>query len=218
MWALAMVFMGSARLFGAELRLGISEEALSFELAEAQGEGPWVLQYSSDMRNWNDVAFLEGIDAGRVRPAIDIAWSALPDSGGSRGYFRTQLVEAARPIYQQYLNQRARWKGEGIGSYQYELRQNFGIVFWAGRITVANGAVAGFQVLELIPPFLEVNDVPSIDDLFDRIENAIERQAVQIDVQWNEELAYPESGYIDFDRRIADEEQGWSIVEFNAAP
>ena len=215
---LAALFLGCDRILGAELKLALSEETVSFELAGAESPGPWALQFSSDLRTWNDVAFLEGVDAGRIRPSIEVAWAALPGSSASKGYFRAQLVEDASPIYQRYLNQRARWNGEGIQSYQYELRQNFGIVFWAGRITVADGEVAGFQVLELIPPFLDISDVPSIDDLFDRIENAIERQAVEIDVQWNEDLGYPESGYIDFDRRIADEEQGWSIVDFTAAP
>ena len=48
--------------------------------------------------------------------------------------------------------------------------------------------------------------IPTIDKLFDEIQNGIELNAAEIRVTYNEILGYPESVYIDYNAGIADEE------------
>ena len=50
------------------------------------------------------------------------------------------------------------------------------------------------------------NSFPSAEQLFDAIQDAIDRQADFIDVEYDFTYGYPTSVYIDYDRRTADEE------------
>ena len=50
------------------------------------------------------------------------------------------------------------------------------------------------------------NSFPSVEQLFDAIQDAIDRQADYIDVDYDVTYGYPTNVYIDYDRRTADEE------------
>ncbi len=50
------------------------------------------------------------------------------------------------------------------------------------------------------------NSFPSAEQLFDAIQDAIDRGADDINVQYNFTYGYPTSLYIDYDRRVLDEE------------
>ena len=211
--------MGSlVAVHSAELIVQRSDDGLVFELAGAEARGPWVLQHSQDAREWSDLLFLEAEAAGRAVPGVNLHWRAVPESAAREGYFRASLAEGASSVYREYLTQRALWRRANVSRYEYALQQNFGMVFWAGSIRVSGAEVDSFQVTEQIPEFFEITDVPTVDSLFDRIADAIARQAVQVDIEWNSEFGYPESGFIDLDRRIADEEQGWSVRGFTPLP
>jgi uncharacterized protein DUF6174 len=55
-------------------------------------------------------------------------------------------------------------------------------------------------------PFSYANSFPSVEQLFDAIQDGIDRRADFIDVQYDPTYGYPTSVYIDYDRRVADEE------------
>ena len=55
-------------------------------------------------------------------------------------------------------------------------------------------------------PLSYANSFPSIEQLFDDIQDAIDTQADYIDVEYDFTYGYPTDVYIDYDRRIADEE------------
>ena len=50
------------------------------------------------------------------------------------------------------------------------------------------------------------NSFPSAEQLFDAIQDGIDRRADRIDVQYDFTYGYPTSVYIDYDRRVSDEE------------
>jgi hypothetical protein len=55
-------------------------------------------------------------------------------------------------------------------------------------------------------PLSYANSFMSIEQLFDEIQSAIDEQADYIDVDYDFTYGYPTNVYIDYDRRIADEE------------
>jgi hypothetical protein len=55
-------------------------------------------------------------------------------------------------------------------------------------------------------PFSYANSFPSAEQLFDAIQDGIDRRADLIDVEYDPTYGYPTSVYIDYDRRVADEE------------
>jgi hypothetical protein len=50
------------------------------------------------------------------------------------------------------------------------------------------------------------DNIPTIEGLFEEIQRAIESNAFRVDVQYDAELGYPLSIYIDYEEFIADEE------------
>ena len=57
-------------------------------------------------------------------------------------------------------------------------------------------------------PLSYAGSFPSVERLFAEIQDAIDSRADYIDVQYDFTYGYPTSVYIDYDRRIADEELG----------
>ena len=55
-------------------------------------------------------------------------------------------------------------------------------------------------------PFSIADSFPSVEQLFDAIQDGIDRRADYIDVRYDFTYGYPTSVYIDYDRRVADEE------------
>lgn len=54
----------------------------------------------------------------------------------------------------------------------------------------------------------------TVDGVFDRIEDAIDDGAAQIDVEYDATWGYPASLYIDYSRRTADEELAMQLSDF----
>ena len=55
-------------------------------------------------------------------------------------------------------------------------------------------------------PFSIADSFPSVEELFDAIQDAIDQDADLIDVEYDATYGYPTSVYIDYDRRVVDEE------------
>ena len=173
--------------------------------------GEWLLQFSADGRDWQDLLFLErGAEAGAV-PGVRVSSAALPVPHAERGLFRVMEYPEVDRFYRDYLAARARWRASGITSYRYAFRWST-MIFWNGSIEVIDGEVASYNRLEAFPPFFEEPPMyRTIEGLFDRIADARARNAASIEVRWDPDLGYPRSAAIDQSLLIADEEQYWSI-------
>lgn len=55
----------------------------------------------------------------------------------------------------------------------------------------------------------------TVDELFDFIQSAIDQDAVEIDISYNENLGYPVDIVVDFSRRFFDDETGFQIRDFS---
>ena len=131
------------------------------------------------------------------------------------------LPELANPslgeLREELIQNRELWEAQRITGYQMEFRWN---CFCAPDyvapviISVAPGGTVDSVVfvenkLPVDPKFSA--DYPSIDELFDLIQGAIDRPAFHISVKYHPGLGYPLSAAIDYDRRIADEETAFQV-------
>ena len=67
-------------------------------------------------------------------------------------------------------------------------------------------------------PYSYANSFPSVEQLFDAIQGGIDRRADRIDVQYDPTYGYPVSVYIDYDRRVVDEELSlttWGLTRWD---
>lgn len=113
---------------------------------------------------------------------------------------------------------RAQWEATGPASYVYALRHTcfcspeaIGPV----RVTVDESSVTARVYVdssEPVDPDFH-GSFPDIDGLFDVLEDAIEREAHQIDVTWHESDGYPVSIFVDYIEFAADEERGFTVTE-----
>lgn len=199
----------------AELQLHISKrsDGLSFRLAGATGKAPWVLQHRSEHHDWENLLFMEEGDD----PQLEIQWGVLSDPNAKAGLFRAVQLAEDDSLLRQFLSERAKWRLTGRDSYHYELIQNFGSVSWHGFVTVADDALDSFETLHF-EPFFDTPTIPTIDGLFERVARAMALNAAEIRVTWNKRFGYPESCSIDYDVRIADEEEGWTVRRYAPAP
>jgi hypothetical protein len=54
---------------------------------------------------------------------------------------------------------------------------------------------------------------PTVDGLFDVLEEAVRRDAHRVDVTWDPETGVPVDLYVDYDENVADEETGYRVTE-----
>lgn len=193
-----------------ELRVGMSAERLMFQLADDGGVLPWVLQSSRDGRKWRDLAFMERAKGGGG-PAAELDRAVLPGSDLRTMLFRAVRLEGDDPFLREFLAARARWNAAGYSGYRYELRWNWSMFSWDGRLTVRDGVAVSAETVFSYPEGLDPLAMLSIDGWFDKIADARAQGAEVIEVEWHPELGYPMSGFIDVSTLIADEEQSWTI-------
>jgi hypothetical protein len=113
---------------------------------------------------------------------------------------------------------RAAWAVSAPDAYSYEFRR---ICFCGGEITrPVQIEVAAGQVISVVPvddgPPLQtpIDEYPTIDDLFDEIQDAIDADAHQLLATYDEEWGYPVDVSIDFILEAIDEEMGFQVRDF----
>lgn len=99
-------------------------------------------------------------------------------------------------------NQRARWEESGVLDYRFQYREL--CVCGQSAMRQATIEVRGGEVVSITgtgaPEGTESPaDFPTIDDLFDRIEDAIRDEAAALSVSYDPELGYPTEIIIDYD-------------------
>lgn len=118
---------------------------------------------------------------------------------------------------------RAQWVAQRPAAYVYELQRScfcppdaLGPV----RIRVQGTTVVSRVYVEsgdtVRPPFAEL--FPTVDGLFDLLDDAVDRKADQITVTWSTDAGYPLDAFIDYIFAAADEEQGFHVSAVPVAP
>ncbi len=199
------------------LQIAPVQEGFHMTLAGANLGESWVIQHSGDGKTWKNLMFLQEATVDDTLPSVDIPHAILPEPGTPNGFFRAVRLQDESPLLRRLLTERARWRLSASPDYRYELRQNMGMISWHGTITVAGGQVASFETINLQPPFVDVPEIPTIEDLFDRIERALDRDAATVEITWDARNGIPLRGFIDLDPLLSDEESGWSVeaIDFN---
>jgi hypothetical protein len=198
------------------LHLDLSADGLTFRLVGDGGDSPWVLQHSQDGKVWEDLLFLDRKEDGSG-PGVEVALSALPGRAVGSALFRAVRLKDDDPARRDALAARSRWRLSGFGRdrYRYEIRWQFSFFFWHRTVTVVDDEVVSSETIESQPPWAEAPELPTIDDLFDKIADARASDADTIEVSWHPEFGFPSSGFIDLSLLIADEEQSWTIESFS---
>ena len=114
------------------------------------------------------------------------------------------------------------WRSHEIVDYRYEYRLD---CFCAGpgsepvAIEVSDGEVVRVTLLltsEEVPPS-ELSDYPTVDRLFEMMEEWLSRDPYDVSADYHPELGYPTNVFIDFIENAIDEELGFQasgLVEF----
>jgi hypothetical protein len=106
----------------------------------------------------------------------------------------------------------ARWARNGFASYDLVLQQLCFCGFVDSvRVQVRDGVKVGVEVAATGEP-LPFNQVyPDVPGLFDIVEDAIDRAAHELDVQYHAVLGYPAEIAIDYRQNVADDEVTWRV-------
>jgi len=99
-------------------------------------------------------------------------------------------------------NQRTRWEESGVLDYRFEYRELCVCGQSAERratIEVRGGEVVSVTGTGAPDGWESITAYPTIDDLFDRIEEAVRDEAAALSVSYDPDLGYPTEIIIDYD-------------------
>lgn len=111
---------------------------------------------------------------------------------------------------------RALWEASGPSDYVYAVeRLCFCGYRGPARVTVEGGAVVSVvDLAEDEPPIEPTEELfPSVDGLFDILEDAIARDAHSISATYDPDTGVPVEFFIDYQENVADEELGMQVTE-----
>ncbi len=83
------------------------------------------------------------------------------------------------------------------------------------RVVVKDGVVVGRSYVDTgeVVPASFADLFPSVDGLFEVLTDAVRRGAHDVRVTWGSENGLPLDFFIDYSVNVADEEQGYHVVE-----
>lgn len=113
----------------------------------------------------------------------------------------------------------ALWEAQDLADYAFEYRvscyceprHNHSLIE-AGEVIRSYDAIN-----KEFHPNDELEEFATVEALFALIQHAIDREASALEVEFNDELGYPEYVYVDFDFGIADEEVSYRVVDFKSS-
>lgn len=126
-----------------------------------------------------------------------------------------ELTEAS------YNEHRALWRTHALANYSFEYNEVCEcppVLSAPNLVEVRNGRVWQVTLTEsgqLLNPETEAL-FPSINDLFDRIDEAIRLEAASIDVSYHPTLGYPIEIAIDYDPMTIDDETTITVLNLEA--
>lgn len=113
---------------------------------------------------------------------------------------------------------RSNWNGQQLDDYGYRFQRScncFGEYVREVIIRVEAGEVVSATDTESLIGF-DVSIFPSVNDLFDDLQSAVDYPATFISAEFDATLGYPQNVYIDLDERIADEEISFVAADLSA--
>ena len=160
------------------------------------------------------VAIACGTDDPGSRP------TAGPEATPTVGPISTPIAEAS-DITRALGEARVRW--DALGLVDYEFRTNW-VCFCLREfnaqvdLEVRDGVIVGgvYAPETGFTSAVDLSLYETVKGLFDIITDAIVRDAHKITATYHPEYGYPESVFIDYDERIADEERGFAIQKLTA--
>ncbi len=142
----------------------------------------------------------------RLRQALAAVYVLLTLACGSDG---------TGPEMERLAEQRALWEAQGLTDYFYDVRL---VCFCPSRLGV-QVSVLGNQVAAVIDldtgttlDATEAQLYRTIDGLFDVLEDAYERDAYDVDVDFDPARGYPTRIFIDYLENVIDEELGYTLL------
>ena len=116
------------------------------------------------------------------------------------------------------LQGQERWEQSGIADYVYT---GAWTCFCPDEyLAETRVTVGGGKVTDVSPTALNIETIPAperfvpIEGLFALIQDAITQNAARIEVSYDEVYGYPAELFIDYDERMADEEDSFTISSF----
>ncbi len=126
--------------------------------------------------------------------------------------------EALGPEEDDLVAARARWVAAGAADYLFEFQRSCfcGPDFLrAVRIEVLAGTVSSATYVDTGTPITEpLSSVPTIEALFDEIDEAIDGGAFSLTAEYDPGLGYPISVSIDFIENAIDDEMAFAVGSF----
>lgn len=104
---------------------------------------------------------------------------------------------------------RGKWNKAAIKNYQYEYQRS---CFCPPEyrepliVKVSNGQITKTTVKKTGKPATEKLKALTVNQLFDKVQDAIDKKAHSIKVEYDDQYGFPASITIDYDQRMADEE------------
>lgn len=110
------------------------------------------------------------------------------------------------------------WSAQGIDDYEFVVRRNCYCAMGgvAVRVVVQNHVVVAREIdlSGVAVPASMAYLYPSIDGLFGLLQGAIDDRADAVSARYDPSYGFPTDLWIDYDRRTADEEEGYVLLRF----
>lgn len=187
----AMMMLGMASMASGQeqltlTRIGFNEfifpdpgEMFLFELDSEDQSEFWMLQSSPDGQDWDDLSFLTA-RVGDRGFGVGIERAGIPSDRSDKAFFRALKVSRQDTLYQSYLNGLLRWRSAEVDDYSFLIRSSFGMTGYEAWYTVVDGEVASVVKVSSFPEFVEPPAELTIEDLFDKVGEAIEEKTEPI--------------------------------------
>lgn len=146
------------------------------------------------------------------RPAGTLTAVLLAATGGLILF--SSCSDPVGPAWQDLRTNLERWDSRQVADYSFEYRLNCfcgGPGARAVMIVVRNGEVDAVSVIDDGSPGFDVGEYPTVDELFDRLGEALEREPHSVRASYDPHLGHPTSVFVDFEPDVADEEWGFEI-------
>ena len=199
-----------------EVRDGVVTSQIVIETGSSQRDSdiPTVLDQFGRIRN--------AIDArqGRIEVTYDRTYGhpqrvhfygSSPNTSEPTGFHVSEFVPLRfTPEQFALTDARTLWELQGLKRYTYGYRKDcfcFPPYRAPVMVYVEDGIISNIVSREGREVLPEVQaSIPTMENLFDRIQHAINTNADSVVVVYNDEYGYPESISVDYDFRMADEE------------
>ena len=218
MWKIISAMTGILTLGSFVQGAELQPEWTSFKLSD---QGQMELSFSAHsgqtyvIEASEDLAFWQAVSDPIVASDAATNWIA-PEEGASQQFYRLAQFDRSQ-MRAQFEQNRKLWNEQALSSYQYVFNWScFCLPEYTEpvNIKVESGEWTDISLVRDGAPVNEKDweRYKTIEELFDIIDEAFHQDAKEISVEYDPDLGYPTSVFIDYDERIADEERGFNVT------